>query len=522
MQNSISRRSFVSSAGATVMAGAALAAPAVAAEADDILAGGNVPEAFDLEAEVLVVGAGGAGLACAYTAAEAGADVLVLESQDTSFACTTFYCYGNYIVCDSDEQRELGIEDSPEKVLDDIMHRGGATVTPTEETLLNQDMVVEFAKHTRETYEIFKDWGVDFSGISDQTGNTTMRCHQIDNRHMVEVLYDHTVEAGAEIMFNTRMTRLIANGNGVVLGVYATDADGNEIAVKGKKATVLATGPLVRNVALMEDALPGASKVDVVSGLGAYGDGHIAAMELGGALWGRSTIYTCEHYVPGTDQLIGTELNQYGAVSVDWTGKRIYDDGSQWNNKRTRLLLENGINPATGTYFTWSIFDADMYELAMTTGNPNHGLSERKLEFLIEADTIEELAAKIDAPELPATIAKYNEDLANGGDTVWGRIYRNGPGTGEPLPVVTPPFYAWPCKPCWYYAPCFSLMTDIDLQILDMYQQPIGGGRLFGIGELVDRTIEGNEYLVGSSISFGETMGMQLGKKVAAMDEWDA
>lgn len=515
----LSRRNFLAGAGVSA---AVLAGEASAAFADEPAKGGNAPDSYDYECDVLVIGAGGAGLAVAYKSAEAGADTLVLESQDTSFASTTYYCYGNYIVCDSDEQRELGIEDTPEKVLEDVMNRGGANPTPSERVLLNKNVVLDFAKHTRETYEIFKGWGVDFSKISDQTGNTTMRCHQIDNRHMMEVLYDNTVAVGAQIMFNTRMTKLIVDGGGMVLGCFATAEDGTEIAVKGKKATVLATGPLVRNQELMEDALPGASKVDVVSGLGANGDGHIAAMELGGALWGRNTIYTCEHYMPGTEALIGTELNQYGAISVDWHGNRIYDDGSQWNNKRTRLLLENGINPDTGTYFTWSIIDQEMYDLAMTTGNPNHGLSDAKVEYLVKGDTIEELAEAIGAPDLPATVAKYNEDLANGGDTVFGRIYRNGPGTGDPLPLETAPFYAWPCKPCWYYAPCFSLMCDDEMQILDGFGDPIGGGRLFGVGEIVDRTVEGNEYLVGSSISFGETIGMQVGIKAAAMDNWDA
>ena len=65
-------------------------------------------------------------------------------------------------------------------------------------------------------------------------------------------------------------------------------------------------------------------------------------------------------------------------------------------------------------------------------------------------------------------------------------------------------------------------MCDDEMQILDGFGDPIGGGRLFGVGEIVDRTVEGNEYLVGSSISFGETIGMHVGIKVAAMDNWDA
>ena len=517
----ITRREFAATAGsaAAVLAAAAGASIAVADEMTPT--GEGVPSSWDYECDVLVVGAGGAGLAVAYKAADAGAETLVLESQASSGACTTYYCYGNYIVCGSDEQAAMGIEDSPELVLEDIRNYGGVDVTPTAETLYNEDVILKFAENTRATYEILRDWGLDFSAISDQTGNTTMRCHQIDNRHMVDLLSEHAVEAGATVMYNTMFTRLVVDDAGMVLGCYAADESGAEIAVKGRKATVLATGPLVRNTALMEDALPGASLIDVVSGVGANGDGHIAAMNLGGALWGRNTIYTCEHYMPGETALIGTELNQYGAISVNRDGDRFYNDGSQWNNQRTRLLIQEGINPDTGTYFSWSIIDQTMYDMAMTSGNPNHGLSEAKVEYLAKGETIEELADVIGAPNLPATVAKYNEDLANGGDTQWGRVYRNGPGTGDPLPLENPPFYAWPCKPCWYYAPCFSLMTNTEMQMLDMYGNPIGGGRLYGVGELVSRTVEGNKYLVGSAISFAATMGMTVGEQVARLDNWD-
>ncbi len=519
--NTISRRGFIAGAGAAALGTAACASAAFADESAAVAVNDAMPAAWDYECDVLVLGAGGSGLAAAWSAANEGADVIALESQGASSASTTYYCFGNYIVCGSDEQAEMGIEDKPEYVLEDVINNGNTEVTPTEETLITPDLILRYAAATRETYDILKGWGLDFSAISDQTGNTTMRCHQIDNRHMVDLLNEHAVEAGVNIMYNTRMTQLVVDGNGMVLGAKATDADGNEIAVKGKKATVLATGPLVRNVALMENALPGASKVSALGGPGANGDGHIAALKLGGALWGQNAIYVCEHYLP-TGEMIGTELNQYGAISVNRDGNRFYNDGSHWNNKRTRLLLEEGVNPDTGTYFSWSIIDQKMYDDALHNGNPFHGLSEQKLPYLTEGATIEELAEKIGAPDLPATVAKYNEDLANGGDTVWGRVYKNGPGTGDPIPLDTPPFYAWPTKPDFYFTPCYSFMANEDMQILDVYGDPIGGGRLFGAGELVTRSITGNEYLVGASISFGATMGMQVGKQAAALEAWDA
>lgn len=381
---SITRRSFAAGVAAAGLATSAIAANAFASEAAPAHTGGNVPDAWDLECEVLALGGGCAGMSAAYKAAEPGADVMLLERRGSTQENSTYYCMGNFNVVGSDEQAAMGIEDSPEAYAEDFMNIGRANY-PTEETWHNVDAIKRYAEHTVDAYRLLKDWGLEFPDPIPATGNTVVRCHALDNRHMMDLLTEHAAEAGVDIRYNTEFTELIVDGNGEVLGAYAIDPDGNQIAVKAKKATVLATGPFMRNKAMMEVCMPGVSDVDVVCGLGAYGAGHMAAEKLGATMWGRNNLYLVGGYDPfGT--LNYCELCQFGAIDVNRDGDRFCNDGNHWSYERSQATINQGINPETGTYFSWVIIDQSMYDNAMEIGAPL-GLTEASAELLKKADS---------------------------------------------------------------------------------------------------------------------------------------
>ena len=118
-------------------------------------------------------------------------------------------------------------------------------------------------------------------------------------------------------------------------------------------------------------------------------------------------------------------------------GSRYMDDGQYWTNDRTRALINQGKSEKYGCYMNYTVIDNAMYEQAVETGGPS-GLTDKELQYIVSADTIEELAEKIDASELPATVAKYNEDLANGGDTLFGRTQKLCRGGANPLRACPP------------------------------------------------------------------------------------
>lgn len=70
-------------------------------------------------------------------------------------------------------------------------------------------------------------------------------------------------------------------------------------------------------------------------------------------------------------------------------------------------------------------------------------------------------------------------------------------------------------------SPTIGFITNEKNELLDVYGKPLGGGRLFACGELTERTVTGNKYLVGSAISYGTTMGPLIGEDAAALESWE-
>lgn len=512
-----SRRAFIAGAAAgiaglsTVALGAGIARATEGADAVD----------WAEECDVLVIGAGGAGMTTAITANREGADVILVESQSSALTSSTAICKGHFCVVNSPEQAEMGVEDSADLYVEDIKAAGGSFMGtyPSERALYNLDLSRVFAENSAAGEQFLKDLGFEFPQPYQTSGSTVPRTYVIDNMHMCELLAQACEDEGVQVEYNTEFERLVIGNDGKVLGALVTDEDGNERAIKARKATVLATGSFVRNAELVEECMPGLSGMVNMCGFGDTGKGHVAAMSLGAPMWGRQLLYPTEGY--GIEDLTATcELCQFGAIVVNERGSRYMDDGQYWTNDRTRALISQGKSGKYGCYMNYTVIDNAMYEEAVATGGPS-GLTEKELAYLVSADTVEELAEKIDAPELPATVAKYNEDLANGGDTLFGRTQKNGAGTGDPLPLTEPPFHAWANQPGLEYDPLTSFIPNAKFQFCNMYDEPLGGDTLYGIGELILRGHVGNEYMVGSSISSNIAFGLVLGKQVAELPSWE-
>lgn len=374
-------------------------------------------------------------------------------------------------------------------------------------------MIRTFADNSAECQKVLKELGLEFPDPYVATGNSVARVHVVDNAQMQQLLEQGAKEAGAEFMFNTEFTRLAYDGNGTVMGAFVQDGN-KERAIKANKGVLLTTGGLCRNVELVEECLPGLSEVEPRTAAGATGMGHLAAMELGGAMFGRNWLYVTEGWSP--DGGSWSEMTSFGAIVVDREGNRFFNDGGSWSNTRTRTLMSKGKHPDYDKYFNWYISDQQVYDKAKEIGAPM-GVHEGNEADFIKADTIEELAAAIDAPNLPAALAKYNENIASGNDE-FGRIYLNGAGTGDPFPLIQPPYYAWASTPVLEYSPVTGFVMNGDCQILDQYGEPIGGGRLFSAGEIVLRSIVGNHFMISSGIGTCTALGMVIGHKAAALD----
>jgi fumarate reductase flavoprotein subunit len=479
---------------------------------------GNVPSRWDYETEVLILGGGGAGTAAAYVAAKDGAKVIVLESQPDTTQTSTAICGGYHMVIGSDEQKAMGVNDSIEAAVADFMNWGNLEGYNSN----REDVIRAFLENQLEYYHIMKELGVEFRpDVQIVSGSNTPRTHIIDPADHMAKITRAAADAGAEYLFNTTFSRLIYDGNGVVLGAYAEDSSGSEMSIKASKGVLLATGGICRNAELLDECMPGMSLIPAFNSPGHTGLGHLAVMELGGAMWGRSYIYAVEGMAPKQSTMDHyAETMVFGAIKVNTNGDRFTDDGAYWGNSGTRDLLAQPMKDSS--YFCWQILDQAGYDRAKIASRPLGVYPENEPEWIM-GETIEALAEKIQAPNLSMTLNKYNTDLKTlGEDQIYHRKYNNGEGTGEPVPLDTPPFYAWGNCPWLAYSPATSFYTNGDCQILDQYGDPIGGGRLWAAGEIMLRSIIGNHYIPGTAVGSACALGLFCAHKMAALDAWDA
>lgn len=217
-------------------------------------------------------------------AAREGASVIVLESQSGTSFSSTAVCKGNYCVIGSDEQKAAGIEDDVELFVQDALAYG------VDDDALpgNKEEVIRlYAENSLECYDLLKELGVEFSAPYMLAGHSVFRVHRVDNADMQSRLTAAAQEAGANFLFNTEFEELIVDATGTVLGAFASDG-GKTIAVKAKRGVALTTGSFVRNSALVDDCLPGLSKVELSTGAGATRQRAYCGAEPGRpALWAQ-------------------------------------------------------------------------------------------------------------------------------------------------------------------------------------------------------------------------------------------
>lgn len=223
----------------------------------------NKSKMLNLEADLVVVGTDGAGIAAALVAAQAGKRVIILEKND--------YIGGNskldsgFFALGTKWQKEAAIDVNVDEVLSQVLEFN--------EYFSNEALTRSILENSSSTLEWIDELGmkVSLQEKSTQFGDNYSYHIYENTEEGFENLYDKLEELGAEIYFNTNMDTLIY-ADGVVRGVIATNADGDEIIVKAK-ATMLATDFTNMNEGINAMIKVGAKYIDTATlsnGLRAY------------------------------------------------------------------------------------------------------------------------------------------------------------------------------------------------------------------------------------------------------------
>lgn len=500
-----SRRDFVKGAacGSAALATASMASLALANEPTPA-----EEPAWAQEADVVIVGLGGAGAAAAIEANAAGASVCVLEATGRGGG-STMRCGGIiYMGGGTGLQTELGVEDTPEDMRAYVTAAAGPSADP--------DLLDIYCNSSLDLYDWCVEQGMEFGGGVEAEAHIVEATEGISLHYSGNERADnyvaiakpaprgHTpttaalgifepleakVESFATVLYNTRGESLVLDAEGAVIGVNATDADGNAVSVKANKGVVLSTGAFTYNDQMLSDYAPEAllcgSKTGVETDLG---DGILMGMRIGAATRSMSRINISEFMYLYGDLAAGVMLDSRGHrfLSEDWYGAWIGRIVAQYTPDACFTIIDQPIldavqQTAYGAYLTPAA----------------------------EADSIEELAEMVGLPvqNVLDTMERYAAQCAAGTDADFGK---------DPFylrPIETAPFYAMMTTPVMGSLHTLGgLKINGNAEVVDLAGNPIAG--LYAAGRN-SCGIFGEYPGSGSSVADALTFGRIAGKSAA-------
>lgn len=470
--------------------------------------------------DLIIIGAGTAGMPCAIFAAENGANVLVVEKSN-EVGGTLHITGGHMSGGGTKRQKEIGIEDSPKEQIEDILRISKGTAD-------NEIMKLAVRENPKAL-----DWLDELSFEFDEETPRIIYGHEAYSnprtvfgknagksilKAILPIWKKYVAEEEIKVLLEHELTDLIFEDN-EVKGVKVTNKD-EEFEVFGK-AIVLATGGYGSNPDFFKKVTSKVSKIISTTRHTSTGDGIIIAQKHDAKFHNAEN-----HFVT----LGGIELEPdqgrcdwWGAWAMVYTsiyrrpreiyvnvhGERFMNEDEQSADKREHFVMEQSEQKF------WLIFDDVSIddEEPLVRGWNAKTLREKSLEEKViwQAETISELADKIgiDKENLIESVEKYNESIETQQDA-FNREYLK-------YQISKPPFYALLTHGSTLVT-FGGLAIDTNLNILREDGKPIKN--LYAIGEVLGAGVMNGEafcsgMLITPAIGLGRHLGIKLGKKFA-------
>lgn len=445
----------------------------------------NVDESKDFD--VVVVGAGAAGLAAAIEAAETGASVALLEKMPM-VGGSTVLSGGIVYSTGSQAQKDAGIEDSVEDLVNYWSERA--------EGKNDKEFLTFVAEKSGATMDWLVDIGVEFTDMHVSGTSPVLRAQSTTSHGagLINPIKAYAESKNVDIFLQMAASELISNDEGAIVGVKAVDKEDN-VVLFNTNSVVLATGGFDRNPDLVKEYASIAEGQDTFVGMGNTGDGLVMAKELGADVVSNGGVI-------GFRKVVGEPAYTTDICMLMWSPYLYVNmQGERFVNETTDypLFYEELVKQEDQVSFL--IFDASTYvetlDLAVEKGSA------------YVADSLEELAEKsgIDAEGLIATVENYNEMIANSEDTEYGKAL-----TGH-SPIETPKYYALKIVPATL-GTMSGIKIDLDTQVIDTDGNVIPG--LYAAGEVANGSFFNKVYPAsGTSIQMGLTFGRVAGENAA-------
>ena len=493
-----------------------------------------------VDADIVIVGAGGAGMTAAITAANEGKNVVVLESQPmvggNSVRATGGMNAGDTVYQDENEFGEsAGVEKTLKTAAD--KYADNETITALAKTVSEQwaayqanpvgyfdsvelmeldtmiggkgindpALVQTLCANSADAIDWLDEHGITLHSVSSFGGASVKRIHRpVDaegktvsvGSYMIPLLQENCEKAGVQIMLNTTANEILTDANGAAVGVKATGASGETVTVNAK-AVVITSGGFGENLDMVVKYKPELKGFMTTNASGIQGQGIEMATAIGADTVDMDQIQIHPTVEANTAALITEGLRGDGAILVNAEGKRFIDEVG------TRDVVSAAEIAQTGSY-SWLVVDQAMADASsVIQGYIKKG-------YTVEGATYEELAKAmgVDEAAFAQTMADWNSCVEAKSDAEFGR-------TSFANKLDTAPYYAIKVTAGVHHT-MGGLKINTNTEVLKADGSVIPG--LFAAGE-VTGGVHGANRLGGNAVAdftvFGRIAGAAASKYAA-------
>ena len=430
---------------------------------------------WDVKKDIIVIGAGFAGLTAAIEAHNNGAEVLIIEKMKAPGG-NSIISDGGIAACGTEEQIAGGIEDSPELFFADMMKAGLG--------INNPELVKTVTENSKEAYE----WSRDYLGVKylDRIdifgGHSVHRCFTADKitgATIIKKQIEKIKEIGIEIKYNCSFKNILKDNNGKVTGItveedfnYKGAAAGEIKNYKAEKAVILASGGFGSDVIFRSIQDP-----RLTESIGATTQVFSTAESLKEALKAGAVPVQLSHI----------QLGPW--ASPDEKG---YGDGPSFSEY---IVFQYGIiiDPVSGKRFVNELSDRKtVSDAILDKSHPCIGIADSKavelsgwnIDKCIKKGVVKKFSSLtslasfycVDTENLKESIERFNKSVLDGTDSEFKK-----PIIKAAVEITEPPFYAIRLWPKVHYT-MGGVGIDPDAHVLDLDGKIIKG--LYAAGEI--------------------------------------
>ena len=493
-----------------------------------------------VDTDIVIVGAGGAGMTAALTATSEGKSVVIVESQPVvggnSVRATGGMNAGKTVYQDENEFAEgAGVEKTLKTAAE--KYADNATITALAKTVseqwaayqadpkgyfdsvelmeldtmiggkgVNDPALVEtLCSNSADAIDWLDEQGITLHSVSSFGGASVKRIHRPVNAegktvsvgsYMIPLLEENCEKAGVQMMLNTTATEILTDDNGAAVGIKATGASGETITINAK-AVVLTTGGFGANLDMVVEYKPELKGFMTTNAPGILGQGIKMAQAIGADTVDMDQIQIHPTVEANTAALITEGLRGDGAVLINAEGKRFIDEVG------TRDVVSAAEIAQTGSY-SWLVVDQAMVDASsVIQGYIKKG-------YTVTGQTYEELAKAmgVDEAAFAETMKTWNGYVEAKNDPDFGR-------TSFAKALDTAPYYAIKVTAGVHHT-MGGLKINTNTEVLNENGEVIPG--LFAAGE-VTGGVHGANRLGGNAVAdftvFGRIAGAAASKYAA-------